>query len=101
MLSISDISRSMARILAFVSSLRWASLTLSRYLAISISMLSLMPSYFSTRLNSLLKSASFLVLSSSRTKPNILCVLSAKSCISFCASSTESSGVFIIVSPPM
>ena len=91
----------MARIFALVSSLMWASLTLSKYLAISISMLSLMPSYFSILLNSLLKSASFCVPRSSRTNPNMRCMRSAKACISFCASSTESSGVFMIALPPM
>ena len=103
-LSSSDISRSMARILAFVSSERWASLTVSRYLAISNSMLSLMPSYFSIRVYSLLNVASldpFLLalelerVSSSVTMPNIRCIRSEKARISFWASSTESSGVFM------
>ena len=103
--SSSEISRSMARIFAFVSSLRWASLTLSRYFAISSSILSLMLSYFSIREYSLLNSCSLLPLlssffeadtsSSSCTMPNMRCMRSENDCISFCASSTESSGVFM------
>ena len=103
MLSSSLISRSMARILPFVSSERWASLTCSRYFAISSSMLSLIPSYFSMREKSLLNfsSSSFLPVSdddsfsNSCTMPNIRCIRSLNDCISFCASSTESSGVFM------
>ena len=96
MLSSSEISLSMARILAFVSSLRWASDTWSRYLAISISMLSEMFSYFSMRLKVALNRFSSFSVSSSRTMPNMRCMRSAKASISLCASSTESSGVFMM-----
>ena len=96
MLSSSLISRSMARILALVSSERWASLTSSRYLAISISMLSEMPSYFSMRENAFTNFASSFSCTRSRTRSNIRCMRTPNWCISFCASSTESSGVFMM-----
>ena len=95
-LSISLISLSMARTLSLVSSERWASLTWSRYLAISISILSDMPSYFSILEKSFVNLSVSFSSSSSSTMWNILCMRVAKECISFCASSTESSGVFMM-----
>ena len=91
----------MALILALVSSLRCASLTWSRYLAISISILSEMPSYFSIREKSFTNLLSSFSSSSSLTMPNMRSMRSPKEWISFCASSTESSGVFMMVVPPI
>ena len=96
MLSSSEISRSMERTLSFVSSLRWALETWSRYFAISISMLSEMPSYFSMRVKILLNLSVSASPSSSRTMPNIRWMRSAKDLISLEASSTDSSGVFMM-----
>ena len=58
-------------------------------------MLSDMFSYFSILLYNLLNAASSFIPKSSRTIPNIRCIRSENDCISFCASSTESSGVFM------
>ena len=85
----------MARILLFVSSERWLSLTWSRYVAISISMLSAMFSYFSILENNFANLASSFSCSSPRTITNMRCMRSANDSISFCASSTDSSGVSI------
>ena len=61
--------------------------------AISISMLSLMPSYFSMRANNFTNSFSFFMASNSGTKWNIFCVRAAYKLISLRASSRESSEV--------